>query len=77
MSNDLNSGEDMTLDEVHAKLAEIKAAIKDPEKAHIKEEALYTSVLLAIAEGRDGDDPSGLAAEALMARHLPFPRWCA
>lgn len=75
--SDFNSGEDMTIEDVHAKLAGIKAAMKDPERAHIKEEALYVSVLLAIAEQRDGDDASGLAAEALMARHLPFPRWCA
>lgn len=69
--------EDMTIEEVHAKLAEIKAVMKDPEKAHMKEEALYISVLVAIAEQRHGEQPEALAAEALVARGFPFPRWCA
>jgi hypothetical protein len=48
----------------------------DPEKWHGEEYAIYTAALRAIAEGY-ADDPRGVAAVALGAARIKFPRWTA
>jgi hypothetical protein len=47
----------------------------DPEEAHGLEDALWSDVLRAIAEG--AENPRELAAEALTTEDIAFPRWYA
>jgi hypothetical protein len=53
----------------------IKLKKHDNEMAHFYEDELYTTVLEEIARGcRNGKK---LAQEALKAKKIEFPRWCA
>jgi phosphosulfolactate phosphohydrolase-like enzyme len=57
-------------------LATIRAAKGDDERQHALEDALYASVLKAIANGT-ADDPVGLARLAITSSRIKFSRWCA
>jgi hypothetical protein len=64
----------ITLDEVKEKLLEIaNHATSDDEAAHSAEDALWFSVLEAIAAG--SGDAKELAQEALKSRDIEFHRW--
>ena len=56
-------------------VGQIAGKRSDPEVAHSMEDALYVEVLQAIAGG--AGNPQELAAAALNAYELEFPRWCA
>lgn len=56
-------------------VTEIEAMAADPEAAHSAEDDLYVRVLREIAEGCRF--PRRLAATALQAAAVEFPRWCA
>lgn len=56
-------------------VSRIREAAGDAEKAHALEDALYQDVLRAIADG--AEKPQELAAAALAAFEINFPRWCA
>jgi hypothetical protein len=66
----------LTREQVRQFVAEIRAAVNDPEDAHGREDDLYVAVLDAIAMG-DTDDPKGIAYEALEARLINYPRFYA
>lgn len=65
----------MTLQDVQLRVAAIKAAAGDAERAHGLADDLYRDVLTAIAAG--AADAPVLAAEALRTEWLDFDRWCA
>lgn len=68
----------MTVDEVRARVEQIRQVLRDDEEAHMGEDALWRDVLDAIASG---DHPEGqapfLAREALATTSLDFARWYA
>lgn len=66
----------MTIDDVKKLVAEIDAAKADYETAHSMEDHLYLKVLGAIALGK-AESAAELAAEALKAADLDFPRYTA
>lgn len=65
----------MNVDEIKKRVQKIREMSDDDESAHSAEDALYTSVLYAIANG--ADDPAELAREAIKAGDISFSRWCA
>lgn len=65
----------MTVKEILKRVAEIKQAKGDDEKAHGLEDQLYHDVLVAIARGSKKADELALAA--LETRYIEFSRWCA
>lgn len=66
----------LTVEEVRARIEDIKAVVADAERAHSLEDSLYEDILRAIATDRC-DDPKGCAAAALSTQDIDFPRWCA
>ena len=58
-----------------ARVAHIAELCCDDESAHSAEDALWSDVLAAIAQG--ADDPAGLAAAAIETIDIEFARWCA
>lgn len=64
----------MTLDDVKARVARVKAMAGDPEVAHEEEDFLYADLLDAIAKG-ECDSPAECAAEARKTADLSFARW--
>ena len=65
----------MTVDEVKARVEQIRALRWDDESAHGAEDTLREEVLVRIAEG--ADDPAGLARAVLATGEIEFARWCA
>jgi hypothetical protein len=66
----------VTRAEVEGRVAEIAAVgPADPEVGHSMEDALFIDVLRAIAQG--AENGRELAAAALVAADLDFPRWAA
>lgn len=68
--------EPLTLALIRASLDAIKAEAHDDEAAHVMEDELHQTVLMAIAVGRC-EKPSEAAALALKSREIKFARWCA
>lgn len=66
----------MTLDDVKARVARVKAMAGDPEGAHGEEDDLRRDLLEAIARGQCAN-PAECAALAVTTEQLSFPRWCA
>jgi hypothetical protein len=66
----------MTVKDVEARVAEIRALAHDPEAAHSREDSLWAEVLDTIASGWS-DDPRNLAYAALQTQKIEFARWCA
>jgi hypothetical protein len=66
----------MTLNEIKARLEDIRAIDDDNETAHRKEDQLYIDVLKFIASGACRDAP-GYAYAALAAEKLKYVRWYA
>lgn len=66
----------MTVDEIKAQVARIRARAGDDEMAHMAEDELHQSVLHAIASG-ECDDAKASAAAALETLEIEFARWCA
>lgn len=66
----------MTIEQVQRRLAEIEGIKGDAEKAHGKEDQLFTDVLRSIANG-NCDDPIAVCHEALKSLKIDFPHWCA
>lgn len=72
-----NGNHTFDLHEVRRRLDAIEAAgNSDSEKAHALEDDLYKDVLHAIAQGQVFDIRA-MAALALCAEKIEFPRWCA
>ncbi len=69
--------ESMKLIEIHRRVREIGGiSVNDAEKAHAREDTLWSDVLQAIADGDHADiDPAVLARAALKTVELSFPRW--
>lgn len=74
----------MNIEDVKARLADIKACRRDDEAAHAKEDALYADVMDAILESAerswDSDDVVewlGMLEEARKTEDIEFSRWCA
>ena len=65
----------MTVEEITRRVAEIRADVRDDERAHIAEDGLWRDVLRAIAAG--AENPAQLAAAALTSLELDFGRYCA
>lgn len=65
----------MTVEDVLKKVQEIAAKSSDDEAAHVAEDALYASVLEAIATCDDG--AKALAEAALLTKDIAFSRWYA
>lgn len=72
----LMKGEKLTVEDVKARVEEIRRIAVDDEVAHSTEDDLHQNVLSAIAEG-SCDDPAACAKEALKTRDIKFARWCA
>jgi hypothetical protein len=66
----------VTVDEVEAEVARIRAMAADDEAAHSAEDDLWHRVLETIASGQ-GDTPWRLAKAALKTKEIEFQRWCA
>lgn len=66
----------MNVEWVQRKVANIERESHDPESAHAREDELLYAVLAAIADGR-AEDPRAVAAEAMKAGDVSFPRWYA
>jgi hypothetical protein len=63
-------------DDVRARVQAIaRVAERSPELAHGRQDDLWLSVLQAIADG--AENPRELAAEAIKADDVNFPRWYA
>lgn len=65
----------MNAEGVRKRVERIDRISDQDESAHAAEDALYLSVLRAIAKG--ADDPAGLAREAIKAAKITFSRWYA
>jgi hypothetical protein len=65
----------ITVAEVKARVAEIRALAGDDESAHSSEDALWAEVLQAIADG--APNAKELAKAALKTSEIDFARWCA
>jgi hypothetical protein len=65
----------VTPEQVCERVAAVAARMDDAEGAHLAEDAIYTDVLRAIADGHA--DPAALAVEALKAEELDYGRWYA
>lgn len=65
----------MTLDQVRARVAEVRALASDDEAAHSAEDDLRAVVLRAIADG--AADPQELARIVLGTSAIEFSTWCA
>ena len=65
----------MTPKDVRARVATIKAAMRDSETAHFLEDQLWEDALQSIAKGTEF--PASLAQEALKTRQLNYERWYA
>jgi hypothetical protein len=66
----------MTVDEVKARVEEIRNMAGDDEAAHGMEDKLHQDVLRAIAN-RECPNPARLAYRALETKEIDFSRWCA
>lgn len=66
----------VSLEDIAARVEELRDVTYDPEKAHIWERHLHEDVMRAIAEGRC-EDPAAAATAALRPESIAFPRWCA
>ena len=67
----------MKLSDIRRRVREIGGiSVNDAEKAHAREDTLWSDVLQAIADGDHADiDPAVLARAALKTVELSFPRW--
>lgn len=65
----------MSKEVIEKALIKIKRAAYDPERAHSMEDDLYIYTLTVIKGG--AEHPEELAALALRARKIQFPRWYA
>jgi hypothetical protein len=65
----------LTVEWINDRVATIAKVSGDPEAAHSMEDGLYLTTLQAIASG--APNAAELAAAALKADALDFPRWCA
>jgi hypothetical protein len=65
----------VTVEEIRARVQEIKNLCDDNEAAHSLEDALDEDVLTAIADG--AQNPAELARAALATKELEFERWYA
>jgi hypothetical protein len=66
----------MTVEEVEAEVARIRAIAGDDEAAHGAEDDLWENVLRSIASG-ETTQPAEIAAAALKTKTIEFARWCA
>jgi hypothetical protein len=66
----------MDVEQVKARVEEIRKCAGDDERAHSMEDELRCDVLTAIALGQC-DDPQGCAEVTLETRYIRFSRWCA
>lgn len=66
----------MTIDEIKARVENIRKVAHDDERAHCEEDDLHREVLAAIADG-SAEDPAAWAEAALETRSISFARWCA
>jgi len=65
----------VNLNDVMERIAQIHADAGDDERQHELEDALYVSVLQAIAQG--APNAAELAAAALKTQDMSFSRWYA
>lgn len=65
----------MNAEGVRRAVEDIRASAGDPEAAHGMQDKLFSEVLRAVANGHP--DARELAAAALIAREIEFPRWYA
>jgi len=66
------------IDDIKAKLEDIKRLAHDDEAAHGMEDALHWAVLSAIASGElEGYDARTAANLAMATADIDFSRWCA
>jgi len=61
------------LEYIKERVALVELAKDDPESAHIVQDDLWYSVLVAIAEGTE--NASELARAALQVIDIDYPRW--
>lgn len=66
----------MTVDEVKARVEEIRTIQWDDKEAHIMEDALYKDLLASIAS-QQCSDPWECARQALEVLKMDFVRWYA
>lgn len=66
----------LTTKEVRRRVAAIRKAVQDDERAHGMENTLYIDVLRAIAT-HQCEDPASCAKAALATEKLDFNRWTA
>ena len=64
-----------TIEDIAARIEEIRAVINDDERAHGMEDALRDDVLAAIAHG--APNAAHLATAVRETARLEFQRWCA
>ena len=65
------------VDEAIARLAEIRACARDPERAHMLESALRRDALAAITLCTSLEEARAIAAVALTSSDISFTRWFA
>lgn len=68
---------ELTLAVVIDRVKKIEQMAGDPEAAHCEEDSLYMDVLSHIAKNATDNDIRWMAANALEASEIKFPRWCA
>lgn len=67
----------LTTEQVQDAVANISSITVDDESAHVYEDELHVSVLVAIAADSSDAWAAGLAREALRTCDIDFSRWCA
>lgn len=66
----------LTIKDVEALLADVRASAEDAESAHSMEDRMHQLVLRAIADGKC-ENPREAARIALKSQEISFARWCA
>lgn len=67
----------MSIEEIEAKLEEIKANSGDAEVAHISEDELREEFIKYVASLTELPSLSAKAEKILSSNEIEFPRWCA